>query len=177
MRSALYFIVDILIGLYQLVLLLRLLMQLTRADFRNPVARALVQLTDPLILPLRRVLPPVRRVDSASVVAILIVTIAKVWLLQLLLLGNGLPDLATLARQVPRDMVDLVLKTYLYSLILHAILSFVAQGNYSPAQSLLASICNPVLNPIRRFIPPIAGLDLSPLWACIAIQALRIVIA
>ena len=78
---------------------------------------------------------------------------------------------------VLRDIVDLVLRTFLYSLILHAILSFVAQGNYSPAQSILASICNPVLKPFRKYIPSIAGLDLSPLWACIAIQALRIVIA
>jgi YggT family protein len=172
---ALYYIVDTLVGLYQIVLLLRLLMQLTRADFRNPVGRAIVQLTDPLILPLRRVLPPVQRVDSASVVAILIVAIAKVWLLQLLF-AYGLPGFATLARLVPRDIIDLVLRTYLYSMILHAILSFVSQGNYSPAQSILASICNPLLNPIRRYIPSIAGLDLSPLWACIAIQALRIVI-
>lgn len=175
MTRALYYIIDTLVGLYQVVLLLRLLMQLTRADFRNTVARAIVQLTDPLILPLRRVLPPIRRVDSASVAAILVVAIAKVWLLQLLF-SHGMPGLATLAWHVPRDIVDLVLRTYLYSMILHAILSFVAQGNYSPLQSILASICNPVLNPIRKFIPSIAGLDLSPLWACIAIQALRIII-
>jgi YggT family protein len=172
---AIYYIVDTLVGLYQVVLLFRLLMQLTRADFRNPVARAIVQLTDPLILPLRRVLPPLRRIDSASVVAILLVAVAKVWLLQLLL-GIGLPGAEVLARRVLLDIVDLVLKTYLYSLFLHAILSFFAQGNHSPAQSILASICNPVLNPIRRIIPSIAGLDLSPLWAMIAIQALLIII-
>ena len=73
-------------------------------------------------------------------------------------------------------IIDLVLKTYLYSMILNAILSFVAPGNYSPAQSMLASICDPVLNPIRKYIPSIAGLDLSPLWACIAIQALLIIV-
>jgi YggT family protein len=173
--GALHYIVNTLVSLYLAVLLLRLLMQLTRADFRNPVGRAIVQLTDPLVLPLRRVLPPLRRIDSASVVAILLVTIAKVWVLQVIL-GYGPANLAPLVRQVPLAIVDLVLKTYLYSLILHAILSFVAQGNYSPAQSILASICNPVLKPFRRIIPPIAGLDLSPLWACIAIQALLIII-
>ncbi len=78
MSQALHYIVNTLVTLYQIVLLLRLLMQLTRADFRNPLARGIVQLTDPLILPLRRVLPPVRRVDSASVVAILLVSVAKV---------------------------------------------------------------------------------------------------
>ncbi|MEO6081419.1 MAG: YggT family protein [Steroidobacteraceae bacterium] len=170
---ALYFIVDSLVFLYQVVLLLRLLMQLTRADFRNPVARAIVQLTDPLVRPLRRLLPPLRGVDSASVVAILLVSLLKIWVLQLLL-GNALPGIATLLHGVLFDSIDLVLRTYLYSMILNAILSLVAQGNYSPVQSILASICNPVLNPIRKYIPSIAGLDLSPLWACIAIQALLI---
>jgi YggT family protein len=173
---ALYFVIDILIFLYQVVLLLRLLMQLTHADFRNPLARAIVQLTDPLILPLRRVLPPMRRVDTASVVAIVLVTVLKVWILQVLLLGSAMPAVQTLLLGSLIDIVDLVLKTYLYCLIFNAILSLVAPGNYSPVQSLLASICNPVLNPIRRVIPSVAGLDLSPLWACIAIQALLIIL-
>jgi YggT family protein len=173
--QAIYFIVDTLIGLYQVLLLLRLLMQLTRADFRNPIGRGIVQLTDPLILPLRRILPPLGKVDSASVLAIIIVSALKAWLLRLLM-GFGLPGPMVMLNAVAIDLLRLVLRTYLISIILNAILSFVAPGNYSPAQSILASICNPVLNPIRRVIPAIAGLDLSPLWACIAIQALLIVV-
>ncbi len=99
----------------------------------------------------------------------------KLWILQLLF-GNGVPSAATLLLATLLDIIRLVLKTYYFSIILNAILSFVAPGNYSPAQSLLASICNPVLNPIRRVIPSIAGLDLSPLWACIAIQALLLIL-
>ena len=173
--QAIYFIVDTLIGLYQLLLLLRLLMQLTRADFRNPIGRGIVQITDPVILPLRRILPPVGKIDSASVLAIIVVAALKVWLLRLLM-GFGLPGPLVMVHAVAIDLLRLVLRTYLISIVLNAILSFVAPGNYSPAQSVLASICNPVLNPIRRVIPPIAGLDLSPLWACIAIQALLIVV-
>jgi YggT family protein len=173
--QALHFIVDTLVTLFQVVLLVRLLMQLTRADFRNPIARAIVQITDPVILPLRRVLPAVRKVDTASVVAILLVAAVKVWILYLML-GYGVPGPEIMLRGVLFGIIDLVLKTYLYSMILNAILSFVAPGNYSPAQSILASICDPVLNPIRKYIPSIAGLDLSPLWACIAIQALLIIV-
>jgi YggT family protein len=172
---ALHYILDTLITLYQGVLLLRLLMQLTRADFRNPLARAIVQLTDPLILPLRRLLPPLQKIDSATVVAIVLIAALKVALLHLLS-GAALPGAATLTLGILLDVVKLVLKTYLFSIILNAILSFVAPGNYSPAQSLLSSICEPVLAPIRRVIPGISGLDLSPLWACIAIQALLIFI-
>jgi YggT family protein len=110
------------------------------------------------------------------VVAIVLVALLKVWVLQVLLLGQAAPGVQPLLLGTLFDIIDLVLRTYLYCLIINAILSLVAPGNYSPAQSLLASICNPVLNPIRRYIPSVAGLDLSPLWACIAIQALLIIV-
>lgn len=173
--SALRFIFETLIGLYQVVLLLRLLMQLTRADFRNPLGRAIMQFTDPVIRPLRRLLPPAGKIDTASVAALVLLSIVKLWLVTALFLGVA-PRLDMLLAATLRDLASLLLKTYFFSIILNALLSFVAPGNYSPAQSLLASICDPVLNPIRRVIPSIAGLDLSPLWACIAIQALLIVI-
>lgn len=172
---ALYYILDTLATLYQAVLLLRLLMLLSRADFRNPIGRGIVQLTDPLIRPLRRILPAAGRIDTASVVAIILFAAVKLWLLSLLV-GYGVPSAFALLRAVLLDIVHLVLKTYLFSIILNAILSFVAPGNYSPVQSLLSSICDPVLNPIRRVIPSIAGLDLSALWACIAIQAVLLLL-
>lgn len=173
--SAIQFVIASLLGLYQVVLLLRLLMQWVRADFRNPVSRAIVQLTDPVILPLRKILPPIRRIDTASVVAILAVTVVKILLGQLLLVSS-LPPPDLLLRDLLLETLHLVLTTYLFAIILNAILSFVAPENYSPAQSLLNSICEPVLRPIRRLIPSVAGLDLSPLWACIAIQALLILV-
>jgi YggT family protein len=172
---ALYFIIETLIGLFQVLLLLRLLMQLSRADFRNPIGRGVVQITDPVIRPLRKIFPPAGKVDTASVVALILVAVAKTWILQLLFAG-GIPPAIYMLRAVLLDLAALVLKTYLFSIILNAILSFVAQGNYSPAQSILASLCEPVLKPFRRIIPPVGGLDLSPLWACIVIQALLLII-
>jgi YggT family protein len=175
MRGLIY-ILTTLATLYNAVLLLRLIMQLSRADFRNPIGRAIVQLTDPLIRPLRRVLPPAGRVDTASVVAVAGFAFAKIWLL-LALSGRVSVMPLELLRATAFDVTRLVLWTYFYSIVLNAILSFVAPGNYSPAQALLASICDPVLNPIRRVIPSPAGLDLSPLWACIAIQAVLLMLA
>ncbi|MET0282466.1 MAG: YggT family protein [Steroidobacteraceae bacterium] len=173
--QALYFILDTVATLYQAVLLLRLLMQLTRADFRNPIGRAILQLSDPVIKPLRRVLPPAGKIDTASVVAVLLFSALKLWILHLLF-GYGTPSLLAMLKGTLVDVTRLVLHTYLFAMILNAILSFVAPGNYSPAQTLLASICDPVLNPIRRVIPAIGGLDLSPLWACIAIQAMLLIL-
>jgi YggT family protein len=173
---ALHFLINTLFTLYSAVLLLRLLMQLTRADFRNPIARGIVQLTSPVILPLRKVLPPVGKLDTATVAALVLCTVIKLWILALLF-GVLVPAPLPLLRATALELLRLVLKTYLFSIVVNAILSFVAQGNYSPAQSVLSSICEPVLKPFRRLIPPVGGLDLSPLVPIIAIQALLIALS
>jgi YggT family protein len=172
---ALVYVVQTLFGLYQAVLLLRLLMQLGRADFRNPLARAIVQVTDPVIRPLRRVLPSMGRVDTASVVAILLAIAVEIAVVRLML-GVGMPGSGLLLRDLGTYLVELVLKTYLFCIIVYAVLSFAVPDQRTPAQSLLASVCEPVLAPVRKRIPPIAGIDLTPLWVCIAIQALLILL-
>jgi YggT family protein len=173
--SAIVYIVETLLSLALFVVLARLLLQLTRADFRNPICQAIVQLTNPLIVPLRRVLPPIGKVDTASVVAVLLVAAVEVAVLAALR-GAGLPDwlgwLDALALEIARTL----LWTYCYAILIYWLLSFIAPGGYSPLQSVLTSLCEPVLRPFRRFIPSVAGLDLSPLWATIAIQAILILI-
>lgn len=162
------YIVEALLSLAVFVLMARLLLQLTRADFRNPLAQAIVQLTNPLIVPLRRVLPPIGKVDTASVVAILLVAALEVsvqhrgpWI-----------DLLDWLDALLRHIARMLLSIYLYAIILYALLSMIAPGGYSPLQSVLAALCEPVLRPFRRIIPPISGLDLSPLWATLIILAL-----
>jgi YggT family protein len=173
--SALIFIVDTLLSLALFVVLARLLLQWARADFRNPIAQAVVRLTNPLILPMRRVLPPVGKVDTASVVAVLIVAIIKVGVyFALTSVGPLAPELWV--RAVAIELAQALLRTYFYAILLYALLSLIAPGGYSPLQSILASLCEPVLRPIRRLIPPIAGIDLSPLWAVIVIQAILLLL-
>lgn len=169
--NAVLFIVQTLLSLTVFVFLLRLLLQWSRADFRNQVAQAVVKITNPLILPLRRVLPPVGKVDTASVVAVILLAAVEEFILFSLV---GLPinyfgnwPLAVLFR-----IINIALTTYLYAIIIYSLLGMVAPGGYSPMQSLLASLCEPVLRPFRRIIPPIGGLDLSPLWATIILIAL-----
>jgi YggT family protein len=173
--SALVFIVETLMSLALIVVLVRLLLQLSRADFRNPVAQAVVKLTNPLVLPLRRVLPPVGKVDTASVAAVLLIATLKVAIL-FGLTGFELPNAMVWLRAVALEIVRITLRTYFYAIFLYALLGLIASGGYSPLQSLLASLCEPVLRPLRRLIPAISGIDLSPLWAIIAIQALLILV-
>jgi YggT family protein len=173
--SAIVYIVETLLSLALFVVLARLLLQLTRADFRNPIAQAIVQLTNPLIVPLRRVLPPIGKVDTASVVAVLLVAGVEVAVLAALR-GAGLPDWLGWLDAVALEIAHTLLWTYCYAILIYWLLSFIAPGGYSPLQAVLTSLCEPVLRPFRRFIPSVAGLDLSPLWATIAIQAILILI-
>ena len=173
--NAIIFIVDTLLSLALFVVMARLLLQWTRADFRNPLCQAIVRLTNPLILPLRRVLPPVGKVDTASVVAVLIVAFIDVAIL-FALRGISFPGPFIWAQMVALQIARTLLWTYFYAIVLYALLSLIAPGGYSPMQSVLATLCEPVLRPFRRLIPSVAGLDLSPLWACIIIQAILILL-
>jgi len=173
--NAIIFIVETLLTLTLFVFLLRLLLQWARADFRNPVSQAVVRMTNPLVMPLRRILPPVGKIDTASVVAVLIVAFVEVAII-FALRGLGIPPLLLWLRMAVVEILRTTLWTYFYAIFLYALLSLIAPGGYSPMQSVLDSLCEPVLRPIRRLIPPIGGLDLSPLWAGIAIQALLILL-
>ena len=174
--NALYYIVDTLTSLYLGVLILRLIMQIVRANFRNPFAEAVLRLTNPLIMPLRRVLPPVGKIDSATVLAIVLFAIFKVVLLALLF-GGGLLSLVAMALVVLRTLVLAVLWLYFILIFFYGIAGFLMQGGSSPVYEVLAYVCDPILNRIRKIIPSlVAGLDLSFLWAIIAIQALIILI-
>lgn len=173
--AALIFVIETLLSLCLLAVLLRLLLQWSRADFRNPLARSIVHLTNPVIVPLRRLLPAIGRIDTASCVAVVVFALLKVsvsWLLS----GFGPPPALIWLRLTLFEILTTTLWTYFFAIFLYAMLSLVAPGTYSPAQGLLVSLCEPVLRPIRRVIPPLGGLDLSPLWAGIAIQALLILL-
>jgi YggT family protein len=173
--SALIYIIETLLELASFVVLARLLLQLARADFRNPICQAIVRLTNPLIMPLRRILPPIGKLDTASVVAVLLLAVLQVGAT---FAFEGIVGASPWfwVHAVALYIVRMGLWTYFYAIILYALLSLVAPGGYSPLQSLLATVCEPVLRPFRRLIPAIAGIDLSPLWACILIQALLILL-
>lgn len=163
-------IIGELLSLALFVVLMRLLLQLVRADFRNPICQAIVRLTNPLIIPLRRLLPPIRKVDTATVIAIAIIAFVLVavgFAFQAFPV-NGL----ILIQQAVLTVAYAILWIYFWAVIVYALLGLVAPGGYSPLQSVLASLCEPVLAPFRRIIPGFAGIDLSPLWACLAIQVI-----
>jgi len=172
--NALIFIVKTLLSLVLFVMLLRLLLQWVRADFRNPVCQAVVRLTNWLVLPLRRLLPPIGRLDTASVVAVVIVALVEIAIVYSIM-GHGLPPPVLWVREAALEIIRTTLWTFFYAILLYALLSFFGAG-YSPFQPVLDALSEPVLRPFRRFIPAVAGIDLSPLWALILIQAVLILL-
>jgi YggT family protein len=157
------------------VFLLRVLLPIVRADARNQLTQAVYRITNPLVLPLRKFIPPVGKLDLASVVALILVQAATVYILWLLSTFQPTFSLPLFLQAVVRALLSTVIRFYIFAVFLYALLSFIAPGVYSPAASLLASLCEPLLRPVRRLLPPIGGwLDLSALFVIIGLQALHI---
>ena len=173
--EALRYVVDTLFWLLTLAFVLRLLFQLARADFRDPMADAIVRVTNWLILPLRRMLPPIGKVDSATVVAVLLIALARTAAL-FALSGFPLTDWVPFVRVTLVDLTDMILRVYLFALIIYALASFMSPNGYAPGLRLLSQLCDPILRRVRRIIPPIGQIDFSVLWVSIAIGALLILL-
>ena len=173
--EAVRYIVDTLLWLLTLAFVLRLLFQWVRADFRDPMADAIVRVTNWLILPLRRVLPPIGKIDTATVVAVLAIACVRT-AAALMLAGEGIGDVGQFLRITVVNLADLVLRVYLFAMLLYWLTSFVSPGGYGPGVRLLSQLCEPILKPVRRIIPPIGQIDFSFLWVSIAIGALLVLL-
>src|ERR1700690_3865146 len=173
--EAIRYIVDMLLWLLMLAFMLRLLFQWVRADFRDPMADAIVRMTNWLILPLRRVLPPIGKIDTATVVAVLAVASLRTFAV-LALAGAGVGDVLLFLRITLVDLAEMVLKIYLFAMLLYALTSFVSPGGYAPGVRLLSQLCEPILKPVRRAIPRIGQIDFSVLWVSIGIGALLVLL-
>lgn len=172
--AALLFVLDALLTLVVIAFLLRVLMPLVRADFRSPLGQAVLRFTSPVVMPLRKVLKPVGRIDVASIVALLLVQLAGTAVLRLVA-GGGFALAPVLFRGV-LDLARTILQFYTVAVLVYALLSWVAPGTHSPATQLLGRLCEPLLRPVRRVVPPLGGLDFSALFVLIGLQALQILL-
>lgn len=175
MKQALIFIITTIAQLYLLVLLLRFWLPFVGADFRNPIAQGILRLTSPLVTPLRRVIPPIGRIDTATV--IIAFAIQYLAILVVLLIYGIMPTILPIAITSLLDLVLLTLRLFTFGIFILVILSWVAPGTYNPATAFIAMFVEPVLRPFRRIIPPMGGLDLSPMAAIIVLMALSILIS
>lgn len=176
LTTAAVYVLQTLGSLYLLIVLLRFILQLVRADFYNPLSQFAVKATKPLLNPLRKVIPGFGGLDLASLVLAILVQLLLM-VLTLLLLGYGiggvLPQLLVWA---VIGVTALFLKVFFFALIVSVILSWVAPGSYNPAAQLINQICEPLLMPFRRLLPNLGGLDISPIFAFIALQLIDMLV-
>ena len=184
--SPLMLIINTLFDLYILLVLLRFLLQMVRADFFNPVSQFIERLTIPPRRLLRRFIPNLGGQETASIVLCLLLIYAKFTVMRLLsipaahiggvLAPIGSVSYAGLFVLCIADLMALVLTVFLVAVIIQVILSWVSPGHYNPVIGLVNRIAEPVLKPIRKFIPPLGGLDLTPLFASLLLLVAKMLI-
>ena len=175
MQNALTFIIKTLVDLYIITFVLRLILQWVRADFGNPLTQFVLKVTNPLVMPLRRMVPSVRGLDTATLLVVLLLEmVVTLGLIKLTCVGN--PEVIQLVLLTVLRLTYLILRIFLFVIFIYVLLSWISPGGYHPIANLLSAIAEPILRPIRNLIPSIGGIDLSPLFALIAIQALTMVL-
>lgn len=165
--TATVFLIQTLFGFYILAVMLRFLLQCVRADFYNPLVQFLVRITNPPLLPLRRIIPGYRGLDLASIILAFVLQGVEVLLVTLLLgrpAGVGGLLLLTVA-----ELLKLLINIYLWGVVIQAVLSWFNPDPHHPAARVLAQLTAPVLRPARRVLPPISGVDLSPMLVVVAL--------
>ena len=163
-------------SVFLVAVLLRLLLQIVRADFYNPISQFVVRVTNPLLRPLRRVIPPVGRLDTASVVLAFIVECVAI-VLVLVLLGHSFLNPLLLLAWSAIGIASLLVNCYFFAILAMIVASWIAPHSNHPALLLLHQLIGPVMAPIRRLLPPVGPIDFSPMLAFVAIVVAQKVLA
>lgn len=172
-NGAFIYILQTLGQLYIFVVLLRFMLQLVKADFYNPVSQFVVKATQPLLMPLRRFIPGYGGLDLASIVLALLLYMALSFLLLTL---AGVPAAALLLNIFiwsALSLAALFFKIFFFALIISVVLSWVAPHSNNPAAILVRQLAEPVLLPIRRLLPDLGGIDISPIFALLALNLIN----
>lgn len=166
--NALTFLVHVVLGFYVLILMLRVLLQHFRADYHNPLSQFVVKLTEPVLAPLRRLLPRVRGIESGALLVMLAVQMIE---FRVVYGVQGVaPSLIGLAVVSIAELLDLCATVFFWAILIRVVLSWVNPGIRHPAAAVVVSLTEPVLAPARRVLPGLGGLDLSPILVLIGLH-------
>ena len=172
--GALIYLISTITDLYVAAILLRLLLQWVRADFYNPLSQFLVRVTNPVLVPARRIIPSIGKLDTASIVVMLLLELAQLVIVNLLVQSDY--GFQFLLLFVVKKLLVTLLVTYFVLIIARVLVSWVANQSRHPLIPLIYQLTEPVLRPIGRLLPPIGGIDLSPLIALIALRFLLLLL-
>ncbi len=165
------FLIDTIFSIYIAVMLLRFILQQVGADFYNPISQFVVKATQPLVIVARRFIPSIKKIDTATLVLVLALILIK---LVILFSIAGYPmNASQLLIKAMYDLVSLTFDIFIVALFVQAILSWINPDPYHPVSSLLNNLTFPILRPIKKFVPPMGGLDLSTLVALIGLMFIK----
>ena len=169
------FLIETLLGLYMMVIMLRFLLQLVQADSRNPFSQFVIKITNPVLAPLRRIIPNSSTLDLSALTFLFLLGGIKLWLLYSVANASiSLPGLALLS---VAEILSLSLNVFFFAILIQVILSWVSQGaNYHPMMVVVCALTEPLLRPIRHRMPSLTGFDLSPIVAIIILQLTQILV-
>ena len=172
--NALTFVVQVAFGLYILILMLRVLLQVLRADFYNPLSQFVVRLTEPVLAPLRRIVPRVGRIEGGALIVMLGAQMFELWLV----FGvKGVEySLSGLAVISAAELLDLCTTVFFWAILIRVVLSWVSPRTRHPASDIIHSLTEPVLEPARRALPAMGGFDLSPILVLIGLQLVNLLL-
>jgi len=180
--DALSFLLGSIFSFYAMIVAIRFLMQAFRVDYYNPLAQFVIKLTDPPLLPLRRVIPGLGGYDVAAIVLCALIIFGKLLAFKLLQLNQvpavgylfatsmGIPQMVLVALL---DLLNLFFNIFIFSIVIMALMSWFIQDPGHPIYAMLQRFTSPILSPVRRFVPPIGGFDLSALVAIIGLMTLK----
>ena len=172
--NALTFLVQVAFGIYILILMLRVLLQVLRADFYNPLSQFVVRFTEPVLAPLRRIVPRVGRIEGGALLVMLGAQMIEYWLVYGM---KGLePSLAGLAVVSAAELLDLCTTVFFWAILIRVVLSWVNPGIRHPASDIVYSLTEPVLAPARRALPSMGGFDLSPILVLVGLQLVNLLL-
>lgn len=170
-----YLVVNTLGGIYILAVLLRFMLQVARADFYNPFTQAIVRITDPSVRLFRRFIPSVRGMDFASLVLALLAQCIATSLL-IVFSGFTIPSVGLVLSWSSVGLLSFILNIYFWAMIGSIVASFIAPFSKHPALTLLRQLTEPIMEPFRRLLPSMGGLDFSPIFVFMALQIIRILL-
>jgi pyrroline-5-carboxylate reductase len=174
LSNAAAYLLDTVFSIYILLIMLRFLLQWVRADFYNPVCQFLVKATNPPLRPLRRVIPGMWGIDLASIVLMVALQMLAFWLIQMTA-GRTMAIPGLLLFSIS-ELIALALNVFLISILIQVILSWVNPNAYNPLVSLLYSLNEPLMRPVRRMLPNTGGIDFSPLAVLLLIQLTKMLV-
>ena len=162
-------------ALFILAVLLRFLLQAVRADFYNPVSQAIVKITSRPLAPFRKLIPGLRGLDFASLVLALVLN-TLFTAVMIFAAGFNLPGIGIIVSWAFVGLIAFILNIYYYGLVISVVASFIAPFSGNPILLMIYQILDPIYSRVRRIIPPMGGLDLSPLFIFLGISVLEILL-